>query len=220
MQPYLRKRSGSFGVVEPACARSKRLNLARALSIVGHPFVFAPCAALLAMMAGPAGGRLAAQGGLILALLVLGIGVYSWLQVRSGRWQHVDASLPQERRSLNRVAFALMLLAALVAFTSDTLRPAGVGFALAAGLIALGWIGLPRFKLSLHVAFAAFGALLLWPRGVWAVALGLVFSVAIAWSRLMLQRHTAGEVWGGAVAGTLAGVVLWAALSAFYGISK
>jgi hypothetical protein len=193
-------------------------RLARVLSIVGHPFVFAPAAAVMSMLAGPRGGAMAGAGGALLLALVFGIGVYSWLQVRRGKWQHVDASLPQERSTLNRVALALMLFAAAGAFAFPVLRPAGVGFALGAVLIAIGWAGLPRFKLSLHVAFAAFGALLLWPRGGVAVLAGLLFTAAIAWSRLKLKRHTVAEVWVGGLAGAAAGVVLWILLDQFFGI--
>ncbi|MGL4576516.1 MAG: hypothetical protein ACRCV9_17150 [Burkholderiaceae bacterium] len=194
------------------------LRLARVLSIAGHPFVFAPAAAVLSMLAGPRGGAMAGAGGALLLALVIGIGVYSWLQVRRGTWQHVDASLPQERSTLNRVALVLMVCAAAGAFALPVLRPAGVGFALGAILIAAGWAGLPRFKLSLHVAFAAFGALLLWPRGGVFVLAGLAFTAAIGWSRLQLKRHTAAEVWVGGAAGIAAGLAVWGLLHQFFGI--
>jgi membrane-associated phospholipid phosphatase len=60
-------------------------------------------------------------------------------------------------------------------------------------------------KLSLHAAFAVFAASLLWP-SVMAVVGLLALAVAVAWSRLVLRRHTLGEVVVGLLAGGAAGV--------------
>ena len=62
-----------------------------------------------------------------------------------------------------------------------------------------------RLKLSLHAGFAAFSALLLWPSYLGMLSL-LLLAVGVAWSRLVLSRHTPQEVALGLLAGATAGL--------------
>lgn len=138
-----------------------------------------------------------------LAALVMG---YSWRQVRRGRWAHVDASDARERSGLNRFLLALLGGGAALAAWSGASRELAVGLTLAAAMVLLAALTPRWFKLSLHVAFAVFAAMLLWRAGAWALAGGLTFAALVAWSRLRLERHAPRDVVAGALAGTLAGV--------------
>ena len=62
-------------------------------------------------------------------------------------------------------------------------------------------------KVSLHAAFAVFAAALVWP-GVASVSLMLALAAGVAWSRLVLQRHTLAEVVVGLLLGSASGLVL------------
>ncbi len=181
--------------------------LARTLSIVGHPVLVLPLAAWLAQARGAGAAdaiALAAFGALALA--------WSWWQVRRGRWAHVDASAPAERRALNR-----FLLVALTAGTLLAWRFAPSALALAIGMslpMVLAAVLMSAWcRLSLHVAFATYAALLLWQVGPWATALGLAFAAALAWSRLRLERHTPRDLAAGALAGGAAGLLFWRVLA-------
>lgn len=70
-----------------------------------------------------------------------------------------------------------------------------------------------RPKPSLHVAFAAFAAGVVWPDVVPVVAL-LAATTAVVWSRLVLCRHSASDVAIGAALGLACGVVFQAAAMA------
>ena len=63
-----------------------------------------------------------------------------------------------------------------------------------------------RFKLSLHAAFTTLAAFL--PVWLPAIAALLVLALAVAWSRLVLERHRPVEVVAGVLAGIAAGGVL------------
>jgi membrane-associated phospholipid phosphatase len=54
------------------------------------------------------------------------------------------------------------------------------------------------------VAFASYAALLAWPATAFVV-IGLLLVLGVAWSRLVLGRHTPRDVVAGALAGLLAG---------------
>lgn len=180
--------------------------LARAVSILGHPLLLLPLALLLpAATAGTPGALQVAAGCAAIAAMVLG---WSWLRVRGGHWDHVDASDPRERGALNRFLLPLLGVAALAALASP--RPAlPLQLALAAAMVAAALLCARRCKLSLHVAFAVYaGALLLpwrWPAG----AAMLAVAALVAWSRLALRRHRPRDVVAGALAGAAAGLLSW-----------
>src|SRR3546814_3160471 len=123
-------------------------RLARIVSILGHPLVSLPVAALLLTAnqgAGPA--RLSA---LVLGLGAIALGVmgYSRWQVRRQRWRHVDASGPGERRSLNRFLLLLFAVATLATWAWAS-REFALGLALSALLVATAMLSARWCKLSL-----------------------------------------------------------------------
>ncbi len=185
-----------------------RSALARAISILGHPLLMLPMAVLALSATRDGGGRdtiVIATGFGVFAATVL---AYSWWQVRRGRWTHVDASAHRERRSLNRfLLIALAVAAALAWFIS--MRELALGMALSAALIAAAMAASRQCKLSLHLAFAVYAALLL-SRIDWRLAAGaFVFAAVLAWSRLALQRHVPRDLVAGTFAGLIAGGLFW-----------
>lgn len=184
-------------------------GLARALSILGHPLLSLPVAALLlAAHRGAGPGRLSA---LVLGLGATAIGVmaYSRWQVRRNRWRHVDASGREERRTLNRFLLLLFAAAAVAIWAWSPQREFALGLALSALLVAVAMLSARWCKLSLHVAFAMYAAVLLVQLSWLACAAGVAFTAAVAWSRLALARHAPRDLVAGAVAGLLAGLAFW-----------
>ena len=184
------------------------LALARTLSVVGHPALLLPLAALgLALARGePRTARWAAAGFVALSALVMG---YAWWQVRRGRWTHIDASERNERNALNHFLLPLLAAAALLVQWLDGPPPLALGLALSAGIVLVALLGARWCKLSLHLAFAMFAAMLLWKLGwAWMLA-ALGFAGMLTWSRLVLKRHVPRDLFAGAVAGTAAGVAFW-----------
>lgn len=181
-----------------------RIAVARAISIVGHPVIFVPVAALIAASSlGASPQQLRIIGGSILALGVVVLGYSGW-QVRRGRWSHVDASARSERTSLNVfLAVLLLLSAALLWFlTHRTYLPVALAMSSAIFVMALllsSWV-----KVSLHAAFAAFATSLLWPIKL-AFVIGVLATAAVVWSRLVLGRHVAADIVAALVLGAVAG---------------
>jgi membrane-associated phospholipid phosphatase len=182
--------------------------LARALSIFGHPTLVLPLAVLAVALAQgerQAALRAAVGFGLFAALVM----AFSWWQVRRGRWGHVDASARHERSSLNRFLLVALLAAALLVGGAGTQPLLALGLALSAAMILVALLTARWCKVSLHLAFAVFAALLLRELGVAWMLGALAFAAAVAWSRLVLQRHTPRDLAAGAIIGALAGVAFW-----------
>ena len=188
-------------------------QVARTLSVLGHPLLVLPSAVLLHLAASgdqPQPMLLVALGFAAFAVLVLG---YSWWQVRRQRWTHVDASQRHERRSLNRFLLLALAIAAAASAWLTSLRELALALALSALLVLAGMLGARWWKLSLHVAFAVFAACLLLRIGVWATLVGLAFAAAVAWSRLILSRHALRDLVAGAIVGAGAGLAYWQVLT-------
>jgi hypothetical protein len=182
-----------------------RVSLARGVSIAGHPLVLAPAAGLLAALSQGAPARLMRSLLVVLLAASLVVLAFSLWNVRSGRWAHIDASNPPERRVLNGFLLGLLLVGAAVAWRTDPAHH--LSFALLiAGLAVVTALALsPILKISLHTCFAALAAGFLWP-APFAIAAGGVVVGALAWSRLTLRRHTPAEVFSGALVGLLSAV--------------
>jgi hypothetical protein len=175
-------------------------RFARAISILGHPFVTGTVLIT-------AGTGLAA-GLAFLLIAVLPMTVLMFLQVRRGRWEHVDASNKGERRALYTIGLliALAWLGYLIAFRGASAMPKLAMLAIAMLLVCAGvtrWL-----KVSLHLFFATLTAAALAMAGIaagWVVA---ALVPLLAWSRLHLRRHTAAEVVVGGVMGGLTGLAM------------
>lgn len=170
-----------------------------------------PAAALL-LATRTLGVREAAWMGLgfaAFAALVMG---WSGWQVRRGRWQHVDASRHEERRTLNRFLLIALALAAVLGWFAGQPVQLALGLILAAALIAVAMLGARWCKLSLHMAFVIYAAILLGQIHPGWGAVGLAFAALVAWSRLKLRRHVPRDLVAGALAGAVAGgVFVWLA---------
>jgi membrane-associated phospholipid phosphatase len=140
---------------------------------------------------------------LLIGGLVVGVMGYSASQVRRGRWRHVDAVNPGERRDLNLVSGSALGAGSLLAAALGDLALAA-GFGSAATIVALAVLGSSRLKLSQHVAFMTLATAVAASVSSWAMLAALVLTAGVAWSRLELGRHTRTEVGAGFVVGSVA----------------
>ena len=180
---------------------------ARALSIVGHPAVLMPVA-VAAAASGPGAPPqlLRVALGTAVAVAVI-VGLYSLWQVHRGRWAHVDASHPAERSQLNLVLAGLLCSAAGLLWALGQPPAVAAGPLLAALLVLLTHALRRWLKVSLHAAFALFAAALVWPHLPGTLAIGAL-ALGVAWSRLVLRRHTPAEVLTGLWLGAAFGAAL------------
>jgi membrane-associated phospholipid phosphatase len=182
-----------------------RTELARAVSIAGHPVVVLP-GAIFAGVWGAAPPNVVRQAVLPAVLIGAAVMVYSAVQVRRGRWTHVDASVREERQQLNLFLAVLLVLVSGGLWALGLPRGVVAGIACAALVVAVAHATRRWLKISLHVAFAAFAAAFLWPRMAGMLVV-LACAVAIAWSRLALARHSRADVMCGAVLGLAVGAL-------------
>lgn len=200
---------------QPGILPCMLMPLARAVSILGHPLLVLPLAALALMLTrrvAPSALLTTMAAMLTLAALLM---LWSRRQVARRRWAHVDASAPGERRTLNRSALAVLALVCMAAWLAGATGLA-LGAGLSAGILLAALASAGLCHLSLHVAFACFAAGIAWTA---SPALGAAFALlaaGVAWSRLSLARHVPRDLVAGACAGSAAALafVRWAAAGA------
>ena len=178
--------------------------VARAVSILGHPMLVLPLV-MLALATGRGRGGDALWMGMGFIVFAAVVMAYSKHQVRRGQWTHVDASNQEERKSLNRFLLVALLVSAVLASFTGMPRELALGLALSAMMVAVAMLTARWCKLTLHMAFVVFAVFLLASVSWWAALCGLVFTAAVAWSRLRLQRHVVRDLVAGTCTGALAG---------------
>ncbi|MEO0463034.1 MAG: phosphatase PAP2 family protein [Pseudomonadota bacterium] len=182
-----------------------KLRLARGFSIAGHPMIMLPASALIYSLAAGSLTRILTVLGIAIVVSA-GLGAWAQKKVGTGQWSHVDAIDPRERREWNiAVLGCFLVIAALCALYDPEF---------AVGVLALAFIMLsamllaPWLKVSQHTAFAVLST---WVVATINPAAGMAFaalSLAVAWSRLALKRHTSKEVVVGFALGALTGAGL------------
>lgn len=181
------------------------LLTARAVSILGHPVFVVPTAAAFGATSRGAPPSMIRNALAIAAVMAIVVMSYSFLQVRNGRWSHVDASIPAERSTLNAFLIALLVTAAALAWWFEQPQALCLGLGSGAAIVAIAVAARRWLKLSLHVGFAVFAACLVWPVPT-PTLLSLTVAAALVWSRLVLGRHTWADVAAGALAGAAVGI--------------
>jgi hypothetical protein len=182
-------------------------QLARWVSILGHPFVM--IALLVAVPAVRQSSGHALQSVLLVVITVLApVAVLMFLQVRRGRWSNIDASNVWERPALFVVAIAGLVIALGWLRLKDPQSFLVRGMLVIAVFLFVAALLTRWVKLSLHVSFAALTATALSLRGSWVGYALMAVVPLLFWSRVILQRHRFHEVVIGLVLGILTGVVL------------
>jgi membrane-associated phospholipid phosphatase len=177
------------------------MRVASILSLVGHPFVLVPLT--IAFMVRPAKLAIAIATCMVVAMLA----VIAW-RVASGRWSDYDVSDAQQRHGFYPVALLIVIVTTIVSWLLH--MPPGFlrGMFVAIGMLATGAVLTRYTKVSLHVMIGAFCATILSTVDIRAALLVGLLVLAVAWSRVVLRRHTVTQVILGAIMGGAFGVLL------------
>src|ERR1700730_1798021 len=180
---------------------------ARIISWIGHPLVFVPVSLAIVVTT-----RLAPRVGIpilgVLFLFVIApIAILLFAGVRSGRWRDADVSVREERRGFYPWAIPFSAVGALAIWLMRAptfiLRGAIVTLAL---FVIAAMINL-RLKISLHILFAFYCAVVLLRLGVLFGVGAFILAALVFWSPLFLKRHTPIEAITGGFLGIAGGIV-------------
>jgi membrane-associated phospholipid phosphatase len=186
-----------------------KTKIARLVSLVGHPFVMIVLLVLLLSwtMDRAAAGRIT---GFVAVIGLIPTGLLLWRRSTSRRKQARDASAPNDRTMLYLSLFAALLLASVYFHFVEHSALLVRGSAITALMSAVAAVCNRWIRFSLHLAFAVYCGLVLARIHPGYGLPVLIFAPVLAWSRLVLLRHTLPEVIGGAVLGLgAASTLIW-----------
>jgi hypothetical protein len=188
----------------------RRIQIARWVSIIGHPFTFVILLVATSSWKIHGGQHALGTTGIVVAAMLVPLGLFIWNRYSLGHWETVDASAPSDRPALYTAAFALLIPVGIYFILRD--HSAEMVRGLAAVAILLGILaGLNRWiKLSVHLTIATFAAVIITRLTPSFGVVLLMFIPFLAWSRLVLSRHSSAEVAGGFFLGlVIATLTLW-----------
>lgn len=188
----------------PATSAGARAGIARAVSVLLHPFaVFAALSLLASWRLDPASVPRTAIG---IGVAVAIVWAFVLQRRRAGHWQTVDASRRQERPLLYLLALAVA--GGYWWWMGGAASATSAGILAAVAMLCIAGLANRWIKLSLHVACLAFAGIALLPLLPVAGVVALALVPLLAWARLRMARHTLPEVVGGALLGLAFGAML------------
>lgn len=180
-------------------------RIARWVSVIGHPFLLMPLlTGLIAYRLLPPHEALVAEC-IALGVVIVPAAIFTFIKVKQGAWNNLDVSDPAHRSQFYGMLMALLALLTALAWVADVPRSIAFGTTAVLSLVALASVLNKHIKASLHTGFSVFVTCVMYLIHPPLVLLALLLSVAVAWSRIVLRRHTLREVILGAALGTLVG---------------
>jgi membrane-associated HD superfamily phosphohydrolase len=143
---------------------------------------------------------------IILFLALVPTGLFIVFNVKRGAYTNYDVSNQKQRTSL--YLFSLCVIILIMGGLIYNKEPVFIiGGSLGAfTLLLLSFLVNLKLKCSLHTSFVLFIAISFLQLNIyWSLGL-FIFSLIMAWSRLVLHRHTLQEVIAGAILGTSVGM--------------
>lgn len=180
-------------------------RLASFISSVGSPVVLFP--AIISFLVIKESGWERARPALLVLLAVFALlSLFILFRKMSGKVSNLDVS-DRSQRARNVYLPSLLLVALAVGYFYWTGQPF-VKQSLYVGSLLLTCFAINRYKkISLHTVVATYLSGLVLSGYFWAGTSLFVFAALIAWSRVVLGRHTREEVMLGWVVGSLFGLV-------------
>lgn len=191
--------------------KSEQTNLHKAaqiVSVIGHPFVLLPLTAVIATLQNASPWRAFTIGTITVLATVFPLLFIIRRRVKAGKWSDHDVSEHSQRNNFYTIAIIIVALSCVLFRFLDFPRPLLLGMIISLVLLIIAMIINLRSKISLHLIFASYCAVSLIAVGFWIGAGFILLAIAVAFSRVVLRRHTTAQVVSGASLGTTAGVFL------------
>ncbi|WP_298426548.1 phosphatase PAP2 family protein [uncultured Kordia sp.] len=182
-------------------------KIAKVISIVGHPLLFLPILIGLTLIS-LEGIRTSIQSlGILAGLSIIPTTIWVFIKTKNGSYTNFDVSNQRQRRTLFPFIIILLTLTTFVLYITNMPEYLCLGLLICTGLILISFFVNFKIKSSLHVSMTAYAALCISFISI-SLSIGLfLFTISIAWSRVVLKRHSVLEVCTGLLLGSIAGFI-------------
>ncbi len=179
---------------------------ANIISIIGHPFLTLPLFVIFILFKFEEPQKAFATSGIIIGGMFIPLAIKSYLGTKKGQYTNYDVSNQKQRQRWYVTAIFLLVLVVVALFLTDQSRSIRLNTVYAFLLLLTAQLLNFYIKSSMHTAFNVFLIFLILPISTVAAIIFTGFVFLIAWSRLVLKRHSLKEVIFGAVIGLIFGL--------------
>jgi hypothetical protein len=172
----------------------KQIEFARFISIIGHPLLTIPLYILIVMFAFEDFKKASLNSLLIIGGIFLPLVLRMYFKHKNGTYTNFDVSDRIQRKSLFLFAIPFMIVVTIISFKTKQSITFSLSVLFATILVLISQIINLFVKSSLHVSLNIYLSLLMMTLYLKVGIIFLFFSGLIAWSRIVLKRHTIKEV--------------------------
>ena len=183
-----------------------KTKIASYISVIGHPLLTIPIFAIIALFTYEKFQNALLHSSLILVCFFLPITLRMYLKSKNNSYTNFDVSDQTQRQSWYIFAFSLLLIVTIILFITNQPRTLNLSVLFSLILLVTSQIMNYFIKSSLHVSLNIFLSFLIMPMNLIIGLLFIVFTFFIAWSRLILKRHTVKEIITGFIIGLTVGI--------------
>lgn len=184
-----------------------KTNIAKYISIIGHPFLTIPVFLLIILFAREDVTNPGTLATMIIGGIFIPISVITYFGVKRGKYTNLDVSDQAQRQRW--FMLSTVLVGAVTAMLWITQQDKLVCLAMTVSLFLMitSQVVNTVLKASMHVAYHAYLSFVIYFFNHWIGILFLLFLTVLAWSRLHLKRHTKPEVLFGLLLGVSFGAI-------------
>lgn len=182
-------------------------NLAKVISILGHPLLTFPVFVVIALFTYEEFHQALIHSSLILGGIFLPLSLKMYLKTKNGSYTNFDISDQKQRQSWYIYALLVLLAMTIILFATGQPRTLRLSILFALLLLTISKLANFFIKSSLHVSLNIFLAFLIMSMNM---LIGLIFLsciIFVAWARLVLKRLSVKEIITGALIGFVVGIV-------------
>jgi membrane-associated phospholipid phosphatase len=182
-----------------------RLKVARWISVIGHPFLLMPLlTGLIAYRLLPPKQALLAEI-VALGIVIIPAAIFTLVKVRKGVWNNLDVSDQNHRGQFYGMLISLLAVLTIISWVADVPRSIAMGTTAILSLVTIAFVLNNSIKVSLHTGFSVFVACVLLLMQPLLALFAFALAIAVAWSRVVLKRHSTREVMIGGALGLVVG---------------
>lgn len=184
-----------------------KFKIANIISTIGHPLLTIPIFVVIILFKYEDLQRAFLISALILGCVFIPLTIKMYCGSRNGTYTNFDISDKTERQNWYLIVLILLFIMTSILFLTN--QPRGIKYNALFFLLLLfiAKMGNYFIKTSLHVSLNIFLSFLIMQIDLMLGLSFLVFVFPIAWSRLILQRHTLKEIIYGGLNGLTIGIL-------------
>ena len=186
-------------------------KIAQLVSVAGHPLLTIPLYAAFVLFTFEDVKTAFFNSALIIGCIFIPLILRLYLKSRNGSYTNFDVSDRKQRKSMFFFIIPLLSIVTVIVFLTGQSRNLCLSLLFALVLVVISQLVNLYIKSSMHVSFNFYLSFLVMTLNYRIGIIVLLISVPIAWSRIVLGRHTLKEVvFGGAIGLTVGLCMIYA----------